>query len=41
MSNTLRNEILSRFLRYAAIDTMSDDQAVAVKHPSTTVSGIC
>lgn len=35
MSNTLRNEILSRFLRYAAIDTMSDDQAVAVKHPST------
>ena len=35
MSNTLRNEILSRFLRYAAIDTMSDDQAVSVKHPST------
>lgn len=35
MSTTLRNEILSRFLRYAAIDTMSDDQAVAVKHPST------
>ncbi len=35
MSTILRNEILSRFLRYAAIDTMSDDQAVAVKHPST------
>ncbi|MCK9602613.1 MAG: peptidase T, partial [Sphaerochaeta sp.] len=35
MSTSLKNEILSRFLRYAVIDTMSDDQAVAVKHPST------
>lgn len=31
----LAEDILSRFLRYAVIDTMSDDQAVQTQHPST------
>ncbi|MFA5446924.1 MAG: peptidase T [Sphaerochaeta sp.] len=35
MSNTFEQDLLSRFLRYVAVDTMSDEQAVATKSPST------
>ncbi len=35
MRSTFAEDILQRFLRYAAIDTMSDDTAVATKSPST------
>ncbi|MGH0052102.1 MAG: peptidase T [Sphaerochaetaceae bacterium] len=35
MPNIFANDILTRFLRYARIDTMSDDQKVGEKHPST------
>lgn len=35
MSTTLKNEILARFLRYAVINTMSDEQAAATRKPST------
>lgn len=35
MKTAFAEEILQRFLRYAAIDTMSDDTAVATKSPST------
>lgn len=31
----LEKNILDRFLRYTAVDTMSDSDAVAVRHPST------
>jgi len=35
MRSTFAEDILQRFLRYAAIDTMSDDTLVATKSPST------
>ena len=35
MRSTFAEDILQRFLRYAAIDTMSDDTVVATKSPST------
>ncbi len=35
MKTTFAEDILQRFLRYAAIDTMSDDTLVATKSPST------
>ncbi|MGE4584794.1 MAG: peptidase T [Sphaerochaeta sp.] len=35
MEQALSADILERFLRYAVIDTMSDEEAVATKHPST------
>ncbi|MGB4407904.1 MAG: peptidase T [Sphaerochaeta sp.] len=35
MRSTFAEDILQRFLRYAAIDTMSDDTVVATKTPST------
>ncbi len=35
MRSTFAEDILQRFLRYAAVDTMSDDTLVATKSPST------
>ena len=35
MRSTFAEDILQRFLRYVAIDTMSDDTVVATKSPST------
>lgn len=35
MSTPFESDLLSRFLRYTAIDTMSDEQAVRTKSPST------
>lgn len=35
MRSMFAEDILQRFLRYAAIDTMSDDSVVATKNPST------
>nr|WP_321307192.1 peptidase T [uncultured Sphaerochaeta sp.] len=35
MPNTFADAILNRFLRYAVIDTMSDDKKVGERHPST------
>ena len=35
MHSQLAKEILERFLRYAVIDTMSDEEAVVTKRPST------
>ncbi len=35
MHSPLAKDILNRFLQYAVIDTMSDEKAVLVKHPST------
>jgi tripeptide aminopeptidase len=35
MENIVSKDILDRFLRYAVIDTMSDETLAAAKHPST------
>ncbi|MCK9547926.1 MAG: peptidase T [Sphaerochaeta sp.] len=35
MSNAFESDLLARFLRYVAIDTMSDETAVETKSPST------
>ena len=35
MHSQLAKEILERFLRYVVIDTMSDEEAVVTKRPST------
>ena len=37
MENILSKDILERFLRYAVIDTMSDESLAAERHPSTDI----
>jgi tripeptide aminopeptidase len=37
MENMLSKDIMERFLRYAVIDTMSDENLAATRHPSTDI----